>query len=428
MIGSGASPLSRWRAAARNLTRLTEAKILNRSSAQAAIIFAGAARLIVGGAFAVPFTPNDDNQVLERLPPTSAVIGIELRAMSAEIANSPDKQESTFRLAQKYVKLGREESDPRYYGYAEGLLAPWSKAPAPPHTVLLLRAMIKQSRHDFDGALGDLDEVLKQQPANLQAWLTRAAILKLRGRFDEARASCASLAQAKDPLLALTCLCDVASLTGGAPESLSVLEQLLKEQAPGSPEQRQWSLTVLAEIAARLGDAARAESYFNQAFKALRPTAYLLSAYSDFLLDEMRAEEVVTALADKTRIDLALLRLVLAKQRLKAPDLANLVAVMRERFAAGRRRGEKFHLGDEARFTLYFLRNPSEALRLAEENWRVQRSPQDARILYEAAIVAGNTEAARGASDFMARAGMERARLSRLTTEAWWSAAQSGAP
>ena len=145
MIGSGASPLSRWRAAARNLTRLTEAKILNRSSAQAAIIFAGAARLIVGGAFAVPFTPNDDNQVLERLPPTSAVIGIELRAMSAEIANSPDKQESTFRLAQKYVKLGREESDPRYYGYAEGLLAPWSKAPAPPHTVLLLRAMIKQS-------------------------------------------------------------------------------------------------------------------------------------------------------------------------------------------------------------------------------------------------------------------------------------------
>lgn len=112
MIGSGASPLSRWRAAARNLTRLTEAKILNRSSAQAAIIFAGAARLIVGGAFAVPFTPNDDNQVLERLPPTSAVIGIELRAMSAEIANSPDKQEEDVQTGPKIrqTRTGRIRS------------------------------------------------------------------------------------------------------------------------------------------------------------------------------------------------------------------------------------------------------------------------------------------------------------------------------
>jgi tetratricopeptide (TPR) repeat protein len=370
----------------------------------------------LGSASAAAFIPVDDNFLLERLPARSTAIARELRDRSADARANPSK---AIQMAQEFVKLGREESDPRYYGYAEGLLASWSNTREPPPLVSLLRALIKQSRHDFDGALAELDRALAAQPSNSQAWLTRAAILKLQGRFEEARASCLPLAQSKDSLLVVTCVCEIASLDASPRDSLRMLESYAQEHGSRSPELRQWSLTIMAEIAARLGDVERADAYFQEAINATKATAYLLSAYSDFLLDEKRAESVVSLLANKKHIDSALLRLALAQQRLKGEGVGDLAALIEERFAATRRRGEKFHLGDEARFTLYILHDPAKALRLAKENWSVQRTPSDARILYDAAFIAGDADSAKRAADFLERTGLGRERLSRMSADAW---------
>ena len=66
---------------------------------------------------------------------------------------------------------------------------------------------------------------------------------------------------------------------------------------------------------------------------------------------------------------------------------------LRDRFEASRLRGDRVHLREEARFTLHLLNDPKAALKLAQENWQVQKEPADVRILLEAALAAHDAAA-----------------------------------
>ena len=56
---------------------------------------------------------------------------------------------------------------------------------------------------------------------------------------------------------------------------------------------------------------------------------------------------------------------------------------------------------------LYLLDDAPGALRLAAENYQLQREPRDARILMEAALVANEPAAAKPALAWMRRTGYE---------------------
>ena len=51
--------------------------------------------------------------------------------------------------------------------------------------------------------------------------------------------------------------------------------------------------------------------------------------------------------------------------------------------------------------------NASRALELAQEDWKTQREPRDARVVLEAAIAAKNPEAAKPVLDWMRDTGIE---------------------
>ncbi|MDD5581210.1 MAG: hypothetical protein PHY16_18325 [Methylobacter sp.] len=370
--------------------------------------------LVFGPALlAVPFIPDKDEQILERLPLAADPVSRELRALRNKLNTNPDRLELAVKLAQQYIAIGKTESDPRFYGYAQGVLMPWWNSKEPPSEVLLLRALILQNRHDFDSALQDLELLLRREPKNTQAWLTRAVILQVRARYDDAQLSCLPLMES-DTLLAGTCLSNISSLTGHAVKSYDFLYDALSGAGVISADQRLWSLTVLAEIAARLGKNKEANYFFTEALKIRRQDAYLLAAYADFLLDEKRPVQVMALLSGRTRIDSLLLRLALAKQQLAANDLPDILAQIKARFEASRLRGESLHQGDEARFTLYLLKQPQQALRLAQANWALQREPKDARILLESAIAANNAAAAQPVIEMLAKTGMEHLQLRRL--------------
>jgi hypothetical protein len=122
-------------------------------------------------------------------------------------------------------------------------------------------------------------------------------------------------------------------------------------------------------------------------------------------------------LSEKTRIDSLLLRVALAKQQLGDNDLPNIVTQLKARFAASRLRGENLHQGDEARFTLSLLKQPQQALQLAQANWVSQREPKDARILLEAAIAAHNPAAAQSVIELLNTTGMESMQLRQLAAQ-----------
>jgi tetratricopeptide (TPR) repeat protein len=365
---------------------------------------------------AAPFIPERDDQVLERLPLSGDPAARELRRLRQQWHGAPENLPLAVQLATRYLRLARAESDPRYLGYAQAALRRWWAMEAPPPDVLLLRATLRQNRHEFDAALADLAQVLKEQPRNAQAWLTAAVIHQVRGDYAAAMKHCLPLINLADSLAAIACVSGVASLNGRAEQSYDTLLRALKDapETSDNQEERLWALTLLGEIAARTGQVRGAERHFEAAL-ALGPNdAYLLGAYADFLLDQDQAEKARNMLLDHTRVDGLLLRLALAEQRLAAPRLAERVESLRARFAASRMRGDSLHQGEEARFTLRLLGQPEVALQLARSNWAVQREPRDARILLEAALTAGDREAARPVLEFLAQSRLQDVRLEDL--------------
>jgi tetratricopeptide (TPR) repeat protein len=382
-----------------------------------AVLFIVSARAV---SHAEPFVPNSDDQVLERLRAVPFdPVARELRELRAGLSAEPDNFVLAAQLARRCIERSRVEGDPRYLGHAQAALARWWNLEPPPPEALVLRATIEQSQHQFTNALADLDCAVRVAPGNAQAWLTRATILTVLGRFDEARRSCVQLIRLAPDLVAMTAAANLASVSGGADRSCALLRAALQRNPSANPAERLWALTVLAETFARLGRNAEAEEFFRRALVAGNRDAYLLGAFSDFLLDQDRGREVVTLLKDETRVDALLLRLALAEAAQGPPPstLTLHVAALQARFEASHLRGESVHQREESRFTLHLLHRPKEALRLAELNWQVQREPADCRVLLEAALAAHNAPAASPVLEFMKTNKLEDVHLQRLATD-----------
>lgn len=371
----------------------------------------------LGPALAMPFIPTDPNQVLERLPLAATNLMVrELQELRRQLAARPDDLELAIKVAHRNIEIGRSEADPRYYGYAQAALAPWWEQSPPPSEVLLLRAVLRQNRHDFIGALDDLRQVLATQPRHAQAWLTQAVIQQVQGEPVAALRSCLAFQRIAPSLLSSACLNGALARSGQAQFASANLHHALENTGEANSEERLYALTVLAEIAEQLGDAPAAEQHFRAALKLGRRSVYLLSAYADFLLDQNRPAEVCDLLRDEQRADNLLLRLALAERRLDDPAWHYHAEMLEARFTAARQRGDGVHIAGEARFRLDLRQQPQEALALAQRNWaQQQREPQDARLLLEAALATGQPTAAREVLDWISRVKLEDRRLTDLS-------------
>jgi hypothetical protein len=379
---------------------------------------AAALALLAVAAHAAPYVPKDDSVVLEHLPVKPGdPIARELRQLRAELAANPRKRDTAIRLAERYFSLANSEGDPRYVGYAEAALKPWWDLTAPPLDALVMRAILKQYSHDFAGAMQDLDAATREDPGNAQAWSWRAAIDMVQANYDGARKDCLALKKIESDLYAVGCLAYLDGTTGKAAAAYRALSEAFAASGDNSPEVKVWVLTRLAEMSLRMGNPKLAEEHFRAAYFEPVNDQYLLGAYSDFLLDQGRPDEVIPLLVDWFRSDILLLRLAIAEKELKAPKAAEHIEALRSRFEAAALRGDKLHQQEEARFNLYLLSNKEKALALAQENWKLQREPRDARILLEAALAMKKPAAAKDALDWLERSGHEDPGLRRTAQQ-----------
>ena len=353
---------------------------------------------------AEPFVPASDAQVVERLGRATAQHR-QLKSLRLAAAQAPSDLGHAASLASAYVGVARVEGDPRYLGYAQGALAPWWNDPAAPTAVLMLRATILQSRHQFDAAVADLDTISDREPDNAQARLTRATILTVQGRYAPARNDCNRTVGTAADIYGVICMAAIDSVTGKAGRAYQTLQRAVLAAPRSHSAARVWAETLLGEIAHRRGDPA-AETHFRAALHAGEKDLYLLAAYADWLIERGRAAEAIALLQNETRVDALLLRLALAQQALGLPQASASIDMLRARFDASRARGDTVHQRESARFALSLRGNAADALRDAVANWQVQREPADLLVLAQAAA-AKNADALATVKHWLAETGFE---------------------
>jgi Tfp pilus assembly protein PilF len=392
--------LSRWRE-----------RVGARACAQALTL----AVVLTAAAFAAPYRPSSDQQVLERLPSRATDPGMrELNELRRTLQANPRDLDAAVRLARRYCELVEAEGDPRYIGYAQAAMAPWWNETDPPVQARVMRAVILQYGHQFDAALADLDAVLRKDPGHAEAWAWRAAISMVQARYPQARESCRHVALAASALIGTGCEALVDSVTGKAVAAAETIRTALRQTPQASPPERLWMLTRLAEMEGRLGHAVQAEEAYRAALALGLDDGYLLAAYADFLLDQHRPADVIELLNGRTRSDLLLLRLALAAKALGAPMLGGWEHDLAARFDAAHLRGDKLHRKEEARFELGVRGDAERALALAQENYVLQKEPADARVLLEAALAARQPAAAEPVLRWMSESGIESTTLRAL--------------
>lgn len=367
---------------------------------------------------AAPRVPTDPAEVLERLPvrPGDARAR-ELSALRAAVRAAPEDAAAAVKLGDYWYDLAMAKGDPRFIGYAEAFMAAHFNHPVRGQlpAVLTLRGQLRQYRHDFAGALADFNAALKIDPTFAQALAWRAAIQLVQARYPEAMADCEALKPLNNETLTAGCFGLAQAYGGQLAAAQATFERALPKVT--EPANRLWLLSRLAEVMHWRGDAKAAEKHFRAALALNIEDNFLLTSWSEFLLDQGRHDEVVKLLSGWETSDTLLLRLALAGSALKLPATEAQVKALGDRFAAARARGDTTHQADESRYELHLKNNPARALELAIANFKDQREPRDARILLEAAIAAGNAAAAQPARDWLAASGFEAANIRKLGAE-----------
>jgi tetratricopeptide (TPR) repeat protein len=366
----------------------------------------GVAMLALGvsaGLRASPYVPASDDAVLAHLSPGTTHTSMQVRQQTAARADV------ALPLAQFYISRARATGDLRFLGYAEAVLRPWVTKSPPDPAALVLHASILQSRHSFDAALAELDRALQMRPDDVQAWLTRATVLRVLGRYDEAAAACTQFAHRAEARVSLICEESIAGLAGHLESAYAALAGL-SMQGMLDPE-RAWRDSELGEMAVRLGREADAERWFREGLAVSPEDTYIKAAYADLLLRQHRSTEVQVLLKGQESIEPLLLRLAIAQKQEHDPGLSRSAALLEAAFAAEAERGEAVHRREQARFLLEVEERRQEALAAALANWTVQREPDDALILVMAARAAAAPERAQPALEFARAQGLRDVRM-----------------
>lgn len=372
---------------------------------------------------ALPRTPTQDSEVIERLPFRAGdTTARELADLRAAVAKAPADPDPAVALALRYFDLAAERGDPRFVGYAEALVGRFATQMNAP--LLVVRGMVRQYRHDFDDALADFAAALALDAdlASAHAW--RGAISLVQANYAAAAKECDALQRLQRTVLQAGCAGLTQAYTGNLDAAFKTLKQALATTK--DKDYSLWLHTRLGEVAAWQGQAAVAEQHYRQALALGIDDGYLLAAWSDFLLDQGRADQVIALLGKWEPVDGLLLRLALAETMLKLPAAKAHTQTLDDRFAAARLRGDTTHQAEEARFHLVLRKDAKEALRLAAENFQVQKEPRDARIVLEAALAASDPAGAKEATAWLKSSGFEGTILRGLAQQLQASTAATG--
>lgn len=364
-----------------------------------------------------PYVPDSPVVVLQQVPSFTDPRVRHFELLRARLSSDPHDMGLAVQLAKAYIDYGRSTGDARYIGRGMAVVQPWLGLRPAPIPALLVRATVLQNRHLFRQSRSVLAGLLARSPRNLQAWLTLATVEMVQADYPAANQACVHVAQIGGDFMGMLCTAQLRALTGHARQAYALL-QLIEHPGPIAPPAiKAYVEGLLADTAVRLGNDGAADRHFQAALQWMPADNFMLADYADFLLDRREPAAVEKLLAGYEASDTSLLRVVFAECALHDARASRDAAEMQARFAAMDRRGSRLYQREHAEFVLYVQHDPGRALRLAQQNWTVQRSPQDMRIFLEAALAVREPQAAQPVLAVLARSHLQDPAIARLRSQ-----------
>lgn len=349
----------------------------------------------------------DDDAVLVTLNASAPV--------SDRIPSSP---KAMAREVQRLISEARRSGDPRFLGYAERLFDQQDSqvnqqaSPKLTDELLVLRATLAQSLHQFDAARQDLNTVLDRSEAPIQraqALVTLANIEMVQGHYDLAQPLCEQLTTEFPGLIAASCSAQVAARTGSAEAAYDNLVAKTQSLRKATTQEYLWAQGTLGDIAAQLGQASAA-AHWQRVLSQDPDDLYIRAQLADWYLVNEKPDQALAVTEGYDAVDnLAVIRAI-AMRRVNDPGKKALASRLRERFEEAIWRGSMLHRRDLARFELDIEQRPEDAAAHAISNWATQREPLDTRLALRAAIAAQDSAALSKLRDWLKKKNQADAR------------------
>lgn len=334
---------------------------------------------------AAPYTPAQDDVVLMELNERQQQLAQQTRTSGEQHRD----EAAAIQLAQAQIRYSREQEDPRFLGYAQATLAPFSDSSDP--AVTILTASIEQQRHHFSQAQTRLKQLLARAPNQAQGWLLLANIQRVQGQYSDAQHSCQQAAPHLSPAVTILCQASIQAMTGHAQKAYTVLQRLADSNQHLGTDYALWLQTILAELALQQGFADDAQRHIAQGLAIAPDDNYLHLLRSDIWLQTNQPQRVIADLERWQERDGALLRLAIAGKQNGHADANRWANDYAQRMQDAQDNGRTIHLREHARYLLDVAEQPNEALKVAKENWQKQKELADLRLLQASAKASNDT-------------------------------------
>ena len=346
--------------------------------------------------------PSDDAIVVAELQRSGQVQSPELSAALRATRDAPEDLMSAQTAARQLIDEGRTAGDSRLVGAALGVLRPFMEAPEA--ETLYIAATARQYQHDFTGAMSLLDQAIDLDPRHTNALLTRATLHTVLGQLAAAQDDCRLVTELRQDV-GFLCQSTALIATAQAPAVRDRLAQILARPGLLPASLEPWAIGLLGEIALLQGDDAEARKHLT-AVLALNPNALrerLMLA--DLLLRSGEEAAVLPLLSEAPETDGVLLRRALAARALGVPD-ESVESALADRVRLNLDLGLDSHAREDAMFFLLLADDPERALERARSNWALQHEIEDAQLLIDGAVAAGQPAEALPVLDWMEKEGI----------------------
>ncbi|RLZ07238.1 tetratricopeptide repeat protein [Acinetobacter sp. 2JN-4] len=251
----------------------------------------------------------------------------------------------------------------------------------------LLQTRIAQANHDFDEAEETLQHILKSNPKNSNAILQLANIYRLQGKFSDSLALCHQLNDKDVEWYQAGCVLQVDAMTSSFSNLKPKTDEILQSTIRLSKNDKQWMGNILLEIATRFNDQNLAQKSIPLLSVNNLPNTL---AKSNWYISQKQYLSALNILKEYRYHDGALYRIILSKQKISDPSAQKDLNELTQRVEKLLKDKDHIHLREQAQY-LWIAKKYNEGLKIAEQNWDMQRESEDFEV-YAALAIDSNSK------------------------------------